>query len=194
MTIRASHRPSEDRQYRAPDGMSPVLDPTRLGHPLDCGALLTCPRERSFVGRGTIAVQEPGRSEYSGPGAHRRDDFGLSRPVAEPRLERTVLDKLAGADASGDHNDVAARRLGMGVIGEGLRALRAPHRACVGPGKADLKMIGEHPEHLERAEHVQQLETIEEDDCDLKGLGHEQILSSPRRSGHRILIDRVGGP
>jgi hypothetical protein len=169
-----------------------VLDPARLRHPLDARPLLAGPREGPLVGRGPVAVKQPGRGEQGGARAHRGDQAGASRPAGQPGQEAGVLHERPGAAAAGDEHDVGGRHRFVREVSHYPPAVGAAHGSASGAGQDQAELVGQGAEQLQRAEDVQGLEAVEQDSRN-GARGHGPGLSPASLSNssarrHRIVI------
>ena len=132
----------------------------------------------SVVRRRRQAVEQSGLRQQQRPGADRQDDFGLHCRPPDPANQGFVVRLLAGAQATGNYEEVRGRAVGQQVVGIDAEAVlgeqRPPllgHRVDVeggrlGPPACDRK-------DLEGAGKIEKFHVGEEQDGDVPGGGHD---------------------
>ena len=137
-----------------------VLDPARLGHPVDLVALAARRPRRTACSR-----WRGGRRA----GPRGRGSRSRSRPTSSPRrcgarsrrnARNALVRRAAGACRGRREQDQVERRaVREAVLGERLRALERAHRARRCSATVTMRSVGaDAAEHLERAVQVEQLE------------------------------------
>ena len=152
-----------------------MLDhPLRRGH----GAVGLQLRVAGPVGGGRQALEQPGRAEHQGSGAHRGGETGAGMGVAHPLEHARVALQRSGAHAAGEHDHVGFGQFFEGRIGgQPEHAVLAADLAALVPDEGDVD--GRDPlEHLIRPDAIERGEAGEQRDGDLQLRGHADVLSS----------------
>ncbi len=103
-------------------------------------------------------IEQAGAREQRGSGADGGDGARRFSMLLEPIDEDRVVDLAARSPPARDEENVVGLGLAERDVGDRFRSLPALDRAGGLCNRLQGKVLRQRPEHLERAEHVEQLE------------------------------------